>query len=46
MEEIFGFVDVAVAVDSQRRDGALRWHCETAREALHDGFGLREFRNT
>lgn len=46
MEDTLGFVDVAVAVDSHRRDGALRWRCETTKQALHDGPGLKELRNT
>ena len=46
MEDTFGLVDAAVAVDSHRRDGALRWRCETAKEALHNGVGLKELRDT
>lgn len=42
MEDTFGFVDAAAAVDSHRRDGALRWRCETTKEALHDGLGLKK----
>lgn len=41
MEDTLGFVDAATAVDSHRRDGALRWRCEIA-EARHCGFGLEE----
>ena len=46
MEDTLGFVDAAAAaVDSHRRDGALRWRCETTKEAGHDGLGLEELRN-
>lgn len=45
MEDTLGFVDAAAAVDSQRRDGALRWRCETTEGAGHCGLGLEELRN-
>ena len=35
-----GFADAA-AVESHRRDGALRWRCEII-EARHTGLGLEE----
>ena len=47
MEDTLGFVDAAAAaaaVDSHRRDGALRWRCEM-KEAAHGGLGLRQLRN-
>ncbi len=46
MEVTLGFVDAAAAVDSHRREGALRWRCETTKEAGHDGLGREELRNT
>lgn len=48
MEDTLGLVDAAAAaaaVDSQRRDGALRWRCETANEAGHCGLGLEQVRS-
>lgn len=46
MEDTLGFVEAAAAaaVDSHRRDGALRWRCETT-EAGHSGLGLGGLRN-
>ena len=43
MEDTLGFVDAA-AVDSHRRDGAVRWRCEMD-EAAHGELGLRKVRN-
>ena len=37
MEDTFGLGDAAVV--SHRRDGVLRWRCESAEEAAHDGLG-------
>lgn len=47
MDDTLGLVDAAAAavVESHRRDGALRWRCEVAKEAGHGGKGLEEMRN-
>ena len=37
MVEIFGLLGDAAAVESHRREGALLWHCEIAREAQREG---------
>ena len=46
MEVTLGFVDAAAAVDSHRCDGALRWRCETTKEAEHNGLGREKLQDT